>query len=120
MFCLSLDSVRNAVGRRGPNQMGMGPQMPQPPHGPMGTAGPMQPMPPHMAGHQQVMDPNQYDPNHPMHSAQQQQQQQQLQPGQQPVQPGQPTQQVILIITLFLVSCYFVRSVSVSRLNAEK
>jgi len=86
--------VRNAVARRGPNQMGMGPQLPQQGiHGmpnqqqQMGMPGQPGQMgqlgQPNMMGGQQ--DHTQYDPN--------QMQQQGLQPGQQPVQ-GQPGHQV--------------------------
>uniref|UniRef100_A0A1A9VBB6 RIMS-binding protein 2 n=1 Tax=Glossina austeni TaxID=7395 RepID=A0A1A9VBB6_GLOAU len=73
------NAVRSAVGRRGPTQMGMGQQMPQGPHGPMGMPGQQQQ--PHMMGQQ---DPNQYDPN---------QMQQQQQPGMQPHGQQQQTQQ---------------------------
>ncbi|XP_064550324.1 uncharacterized protein Rbp isoform X11 [Drosophila montana] len=83
------NNVRNAVARRGPNQMGMGPQLPQQGvHGmpgqqqQMGMPGPQGQMQSHMMGGQQ--DHTQYDPN------QMQQQQQGMQPGQQPgqAQPG--------------------------------
>lgn len=82
----SADSVRSAVGRRGPNQMGMGmgPQLPQGPHGQMG-------MQQQMMGQQ---DPNQYDPNQ-MHPQQQQQGMQQS--GQQQQQQGQQGQPVSVV-----------------------
>lgn len=87
-ICAFVDTVRNAVARRGPNQMGMGPQLPQGPHQlgvqqqlgviPGQSGQPGQPGQ-HMMGQQ--MDHGQYDPN--------QMQQQGMQP-----QPGQPGHQV--------------------------
>lgn len=80
-ICSSTDNVRNAVARRGPNQMGMGPQLPQ-----QGLHGmPMQQHQVGMTGQSHMMvgqqDHTQYDPN---------QMQQQQQPGQLPnQQPGQ-------------------------------
>lgn len=78
--------MRSAVGRRGPQQMGMGPQQMQP--GTHGMPGQMS-MPGQTHQQQQHMmgqDLHQYDPNQQMQHGQQQQ------TGQQ--QPGQPGPQV--------------------------
>ncbi|XP_050317259.1 RIMS-binding protein 2 isoform X10 [Bactrocera neohumeralis] len=79
------NTVRSAVGRRGPQQMGMGPQQMQPgTHGMPGQMNmPGQPL--QQQQHMMGQDPNQYDPNQQMqHGQQQQTGQQQGQPGQQP------------------------------------
>lgn len=88
---LITDTVRSAVGRRGPQQMGMGPQQMQPGShvmpGQMGMPGqPHQQQQQHMMG----QDPHHYDPSQQMQHGQQQQTAQQ--------QPGQPGQQVSFTI----------------------
>lgn len=86
--------MRNAVARRGPNQMGMGTQLPQQGmQGMHGQPGQQQQMgmPGQQAGQQGHMMGGQHDPNAPYDPNQMQQQG--MQPGQQPGQ-AQPGHQV--------------------------
>lgn len=88
--------MRNAVARRGPNQMGMGAQLPQQGmqgmqgmHGMPGQPGQQQMGMPGQPGQLGHMMGGQHDPNAP-YDPNQMQQQQGMQPGQQPgqTQPG--------------------------------